>query len=94
MLHLEHLVRDPAFGLAVGERGRAFAAPQHTAAAYVDALEPFMESCIKSRPVCDAQHALVHTLAEFGLSRTDPAAERAVALLASMTDRKIEGTRC
>lgn len=85
MLHLEHLVRDPAFGAATGARGRAFAAPRHTASAYADALEPLLEACIRARPMRDARESLTGTLAGFGLGRSDPAMARVEAMLASMT---------
>ena len=51
LLHLERLVQNPAFGAETGQRGRAFAAPRHTAAAYADALEPLLIACIAERPM-------------------------------------------
>ncbi len=85
MLHLEHLARDASFGTAIGARGRAFALPRHTAAAYADALEPLLESCIMARPIRDAQRSLANTLAEFGLAHDDPAVVRTAATIAAMT---------
>ncbi len=85
MLHLEHLVREPAFGAAVGARGRAFASRRHTAEAYADALESLLETCITARPTSDARQSLTSTLTEFGLSRKDPAIARVAAMIVSMT---------
>lgn len=84
MLHLEHVVREPAFGMSTGLKGQEFAAVRHSAKAYVDALEPFLEKVVVLRPVAQARREIARTCAEFGLSSDDPAVDRIKTILDSM----------
>lgn len=84
MLHLEHLVREPGFGTATGAKGQEFAAIRHSSKAYVDALEPFLESVVARRPGAQARREIARTFAEFALRSDDPAVGRLTAVLNTM----------
>lgn len=84
MLHLEHLIRDPGFGIDVGTKGHAFVAGRHSAKSYVDALEPLLEGIVAERPRVQARRQIGETFAELGLSSDDPAVVRISAVLNTM----------
>lgn len=84
MRHLEHVVREPEFGLEVGRRGHEFAVGRHSAQAYVDSLEPLLERVVARRAEVQARRQIGETFAEFGLGPTDPAIGRITAVLNTM----------
>ncbi len=99
MRHLEHLLADPAWGAAMGTRGRALAAERHAPSAYAKALLPLLEEVVADRPLHDtrrqflasgsdplhgAREQLFGTLAELGLDPGDPAFRRVNVTLDGM----------
>jgi glycosyltransferase involved in cell wall biosynthesis len=99
MRHLEHLLADPAWGAAMGTRGRALAAERHAPSAYAKALLPLLEEVVADRPLHDTQRQLLAsgsdplhdarkqlfgTLAELGLDPGDPAFRRVNVTLDGM----------
>jgi glycosyltransferase involved in cell wall biosynthesis len=84
MRHLEHLMADPAAGIAMGLRAQAVATRRHSPAAYAASLLPMLRGVIDRHPLWAAKRWLGDVLGEFGLARHDLAMLRIETVLADM----------
>lgn len=94
MRHLERVLSDPAEAAAIGERGRQLALTRHAPTAYAEALIPFLREVMAERPMLEhsvadrpgreTRRRLLSSLESFGLGDSDPAAQRAEAVLRDM----------
>lgn len=84
MRHLERLLTDPTFGVAIGRRAQAQALHRHAPAAYAEKLIILLEEVVTRQIEIRASRQLASTLVGFGLPADDPAVKRVEAILADL----------
>jgi glycosyltransferase involved in cell wall biosynthesis len=87
---LERLAADEPLRRRMGEAASAWAAGTFTTERYLDVLEPLIQAAAEALPKLRTAQQLGRSLARMGLSGDDPAAGRALHLLASLGVRPTE----
>jgi glycosyltransferase involved in cell wall biosynthesis len=82
--HLETILDDPATAWLMGHRARAYAQARHAPSAYVDRLLPALDAATRAQPAVRTAIAIGRRLAELGVVKGDPGAERVSVALAGL----------
>lgn len=88
MLHLERLLKEPAYGKTFGQKAIDFTTTRHSPSAYVDRLLPLATDAIAFQPRFSAQRRLTGTLDGFGLPADDPSMKRVSDVFASLLENR------